>query len=148
MAPLCYGRNAIASLGELTMNHETKQQFTVSHLKDAVFEPGLRAYAHYRDLGIALATSGAAVAHVIRLIPPCDPKEVSIPHRHGVEFQMVYVLKGWLVSEFEDQGAVRMEVGSCWLQPSGMRHAVLDYSDDCEILEIVMPANFSTENLN
>jgi hypothetical protein len=25
---------------------------------------------------------------------------------------------------------------------------VLDYSDDCEILEIVMPANFSTENLD
>jgi len=40
----------------MTMNHEIKQQFTVSHLKDAVFEPGLRAYAHYRDLGIALAT--------------------------------------------------------------------------------------------
>jgi hypothetical protein len=128
------------------MNHETKQYFTVSHLKDAVFEPGLRAYAHYRDLGIAPATSGAAVAHVIRLVPPCDPREVSIPHRHGVEFQMVYVLKGWLVSEFEGQGAVRMEVGSCWLQPSGIRHAVLDYSDDCEILEIVMPADFSTEN--
>jgi Cupin domain len=129
------------------MNHETKQSFTVSHLKDAVFEPGLRAYAHYRDLGIALATSGAAVASVIRLIPPCDPKEVSIPHRHGVEFQMVYLLKGWLVSEFEGEGAVRMEVGSCWLQPNGIRHAVLDYSDDCELLEIVMPANFSTENL-
>jgi hypothetical protein len=130
------------------MNHETKQHFTVSHLKDAVFEPGLRDYAHYRDLGIALATSGAAVAHVIRLIPPCDPKEVSIPHRHGVEFQMVYVLKGWLVSEFEGRGAIQMDVGSCWLQPSGIRHAVLDYSDDCEILEIVMPANFSTENLD
>jgi hypothetical protein len=129
------------------MNHETKQHFTVSHLRDAVFEPGLRAYAHYRDLGIALATSGAAVANVIRLIPPCDPKEVSIPHRHGVEFQMVYVLRGWLVSEFEGQGAIRMDVGSCWLQPSGIRHAVLDYSDDCEILEIVMPANFGTENL-
>ena len=129
------------------MNHETKQHLTVSHLDGAVFEPGLRTYAHYRDLGIALATSGAAVAHVIRLIPPCDPKEVSIPHRHGVEFQMVYVLKGWLISEFEGQGAIRMEVGSCWLQPSGIRHAVLNYSDDCEILEIVMPANFSTENL-
>jgi hypothetical protein len=60
---------------------------------------------------------------------------------------MVYVLKGWLVSEFEGQGAIQMDVGSCWLQPSGIRHAVLDYSDYCEILEIVMPANFSTENL-
>jgi quercetin dioxygenase-like cupin family protein len=60
---------------------------------------------------------------------------------------MVYVLKGWLVSEFEGKGAIRMETGSCWLQPNGIRHAVLDYSDDCEILEIVMPANFDTENL-
>jgi hypothetical protein len=144
---MAHWAGAPANLKETTMNQETKHQFSVSHLKDATFEPGLRAYAHYRDLGIALATSGAAVAHVIRLIPPCDPKEVSIPHRHGVEFQMVYLLKGWLVSEFEGQGAIRMETGSCWLQPSGIRHAVLDYSDDCEILEIVMPANFDTENL-
>lgn len=121
--------------------------FTVSHLQDAEFKPGLRAYAHYRDLGIAEATAGAAVAHVIRLLGPCDAREVAIHHRHDAEFQMVYVLKGWLISEFEGQGAIRMEVGSSWLQPKGIRHAVLDYSDDCEILEIVMPADFSTENV-
>jgi len=38
---------------------------------------------------------GLAQAHVIRLIGPCNPAEVSKLHYHDVEFQMVYVLKGW-----------------------------------------------------
>jgi hypothetical protein len=35
----------------------------------------------------------------------------------------------------------------CWLQPSGIRHTVLDYSADCEVLEIVVPADFKAEEL-
>jgi mannose-6-phosphate isomerase-like protein (cupin superfamily) len=120
-----------------------KHKFVASHLDDAKFEPGLRAYAHYRDLGIAGATGGLAQAHVIRLIPPCDPAEVSKRHYHEVDFQMVYVLKGWIKGEYEGE-VVTMREGSCWLQPSGIRHTVLDYSDDCELLEIILPAEFDT----
>jgi mannose-6-phosphate isomerase-like protein (cupin superfamily) len=120
-----------------------KHKFVASHRDDAKFEPGLRAYAHYRDLGIAGATGGLAQAHVIRLIPPCDPAEVSKRHYHEVDFQMVYVLKGWIKGEYEGE-VVTMREGSCWLQPSGIRHTVLDYSDDCELLEIILPAEFDT----
>jgi mannose-6-phosphate isomerase-like protein (cupin superfamily) len=120
-----------------------KHKFVASHLEDSKFEPGLRAYAHYRDLGIAAATGGLAQAHVIRLIPPCDPAEVSKRHYHEVDFQMVYVLKGWMKGEYEGE-VVTMREGSCWLQPSGIKHTVLDYSDDCELLEIILPAEFDT----
>ena len=123
-----------------------KHKFVASHLADAKFEPGLRAYAHYRDLGIAPATGGLAQAHVIRLIPPCDPAEVSKRHYHEVDFQMVYVLKGWMKGEYEGE-VVTMREGSCWLQPSGIKHTVLDYSDDCELLEIILPADFGTVEL-
>src|SRR6267143_4502836 len=54
-----------------------KQRFVVSHHREEDFEIGLRAYAQYRDLGIAKATRGMVRAHVIRFVPPCDPKEVS-----------------------------------------------------------------------
>ena len=88
-----------------------------------------------------------AVAHVVRLKGPCDPKVVSKLHRHEAEFQMNYVLKGSITSEFEGYGAHTMKAGDAWLQPQGIRHKVLDYSDDCELLEVVMPANFKTVDL-
>jgi hypothetical protein len=124
-----------------------KQTFVASHHAPGAFEEGLRRYAQYRDLGIAAATNGLARAHVIKMIPPCDPAEVSKRHYHDVEFQMVYVLKGWIKSEFEGEGTVTMREGSCWLQPPKIKHAVLDYSEDCELLEIILPADFATVEL-
>lgn len=125
------------------------QRFAVSHYKEADFKrDGLRPYAMYRDLGFAAATSGLAQAHVIRLIPPCDPKEVAKLHYHDVDFQMVYVLKGWMKNEFEGQGVQFMRAGSSWIQPPGVKHKVLDYSDDCEVLEIILPAEFDTVTLD
>jgi len=123
------------------------QTFTVSHLDEADFkQDGLRAYAHYRDLGIAQATGGLAQAHVIRLIAPCTD-EVRKRHIHDVELQLVYVLKGWVRNEFEGHGEQLMQAGSCWLQPPKIKHTVLDYSDDCELLEIIVPSEFATTEL-
>ena len=120
------------------------QRFTVSHLNEADFKTeGLRPYAQYRDLGIAAATGGLCQAHVIRLVPPVTD-EVRKRHLHETELQMIYVLKGWVKNEFEGQGEQLMRQGSCWLQPPGIKHTVLDYSDDCEVLEIIIPADFKT----
>jgi cupin domain len=121
-----------------------KQVFVANHFKPGDFKKGLRSYAQYRDLGIAAATKGLAVAHVIKLIPPCVPAEVSKRHYHDVDFQMIYVLKGWMKGEYEGAGVVTMHEGSCWLQPPRIKHTVLDYSDDCELLEIILPADFET----
>ena len=123
------------------------QVFTVSHLNEADFKAdGLRPYARYRDLGIAAATAGLCQAHVIRMVPPCT-EEVRKRHVHQTELQLVYVLKGWMKNEFEGHGEQMMSAGSCWLQPSGIKHTVLDYSPDCELLEIIVPADFKTEEL-
>ena len=121
-----------------------KQKFAFSHHRDEDFDAGLRTYAKYRDLGIAPATGGMVQAHVIRFVPPFKPEEVAIPHYHEVDFQMVYVLKGWIRSEFEGEGAHTFTAGSCWIQPPKIKHTVLGYSDDCEVLEIVLPADFDT----
>jgi hypothetical protein len=124
-----------------------KQSFVASHLGEEDFQSGLRSYAQYRDLGIADATAGMVQAHVIRFIPPCRPEEVSKLHYHDVDFQMVYVLKGWIKTEFDGQGAMVMRTGSSWIQPPRIEHKVLDYSDDCEVLEIILPADFKTVEL-
>ncbi|MGB8636512.1 MAG: cupin domain-containing protein [Pseudolabrys sp.] len=124
------------------------QRFVFSHHREEDFDQGLRPYSAYRDLGIAPATSGMVQAHVIRMTKPFNAEEVAIPHYHDVDFQMVYVLKGWFRSEFEGQGARTFHAGSCWIQPPKIRHTVLGYSDDCELLEIVLPANFETVTLS
>ena len=123
-----------------------RQRFTVSHLLDSDFVGGLRGYARYRDLGIAAATGGRVQAHVIRMIPPVTD-EVRKAHYHDVEFQMVYVLKGTMTTDFDGQGPVTMHAGSCWIQPPKIKHTVLDYSADCEVLEIIVPAEFDTVTL-
>ena len=44
-------------------------------------------------LELPRATNGMVRAHVIKMVPPCDPAEVSKRHFHEVDFQMVYVLR-------------------------------------------------------
>jgi hypothetical protein len=141
-------RRAVSAKARLKTEKPRKQSFVASHLDERDFKEGLRSYAKYRDLGMAAATNGLAQAHVIRLIPPCDPAEVSKRHFHDVEFQMIYVLKGWMKGEYEGAGVVTMREGSCWLQPPRIKHTVLDYSDDCELLEIIIPADFDTVTLD
>ncbi len=125
-----------------------KQRVAVSHHREEDFKAdGLRAYAKYRDLGIAEASHGLAQAHVIRLQGPCDPAEVSKLHFHDVEFQMVYVLKGWVRTYMDGQGETLMTEGSAWTQPPKIKHMILDYSDDVELLEVILPAEFKTVEL-
>jgi quercetin dioxygenase-like cupin family protein len=126
-----------------TVTAPAPQRFTFSHAATSHFEAGLRSYARYRDLGFAKATQGKAVAHVIRFEPPCTD-EVRVWHTHDIEFQMVYVLKGWIVTEMDGHKPEKMLVGSSWMQPPKIRHRVVDFSDDCEVLEIVLPAEFET----
>ena len=126
-----------------------KQYIAISHHREEDFKAdGLRAYAHYRDLGIRDATGGLAQAHVIRLIGPCNPEEVSKLHFHDIDFQMVYVLKGWVKTYLEGQGETLMREGSAWTQPPKIRHMILDYSDDVELLEVILPAEFKTVELS
>ena len=75
------------------MEHAFK--FSVSHAASSRFEnDGLRPFFQYRDLGIRDATNGLVLAHVIRAKPGthAEPER----HHHEVQFQLVYVLKGWV----------------------------------------------------
>ena len=123
----------------------TTANFTATHAAGAPFERGLRSFFEYRDLGIKQATAGQVDAHVIRAAAGADFS--SQPHFHQTTFQMVYVLKGWIEFEYEDQGVVRLQAGSCVYQPPGIRHRELGHSEDVEMLEIVMPGDFKTEEV-
>jgi len=118
-------------------------RFSVSHRKKAKFaRRGLRSYFEYRDLGIKRATRGAVVAHVIRARPGKAPHGEW--HAHDCEVQFVYVLKGWVLFEYEDIGKVKMKAGSCFYQPPKILHRELGHSRDLEMIEVVSPAKFRT----
>jgi mannose-6-phosphate isomerase-like protein (cupin superfamily) len=120
-----------------------KGAFHVSHERDAKWDEGLREHFAYRDLGMVGPTGGRVRAHVIRPVgAPRVPG--SDLHCHALDFQMVYVLKGWARVDFEGVGEVRFEEGSCMYQQPGIHHRVLEYSDDYTVIEITMPADFET----
>jgi quercetin dioxygenase-like cupin family protein len=121
-------------------------RFSVNHLRGSRFEKrGLRSYFEYRDLGIKRATKGKVVAHVIRARPGKAPHGEW--HYHDVNVQFVYVLKGWVLFEYEGVGKVMMKAGSCFYQPPRIRHRELKHSRDVEMLEIVAPAKFKTKSV-
>ena len=101
---------------------------TKSFKKKAKWKPGLRPYFEYRDLGIVKATKGKVLAHVLRAKSPCNGP--SGYHSHDLEFQMNYVLNGWVRVEFEDEGELIFKAGDSWYQPPNIRHEVTEYSED------------------
>ncbi len=118
-------------------------RFSVRHLKGAKFaRRGLRSYFEYRDLGIRRATRGSVLAHVIRARAGSAPHGEW--HAHDCKLQFVYVLKGWVLFEYEGVGRVKMKAGSCFYQPPRIRHRELGHSRDLELIEIVAPARFRT----
>ena len=114
----------------------------VNHVADAKFDGGLRAFFEYRSLGVPEATAGKMGAHVIRGAPGEGAKPEW--HVHELDFQFVYVLKGWVEFEYEDIGFVRLEAGSTVMQPPLVRHREVRHSDDVEMLEVTSPAEFVT----
>jgi mannose-6-phosphate isomerase-like protein (cupin superfamily) len=125
---------------------EPKQIFSASLAKDAVYRTGLRSFMEYRDLGIEGATHGRFRAHVIRIKRDAGTHELHTTglHKHECDFQMFYVLKGWIKFVYENEGEHTFHAGDCVLQPPGIVHNELDCSDDVEILEIYSPAVHET----
>lgn len=119
-----------------------------SHVKaqeNEFIEGGLRDFFTYRDLGIADATSGKVIAHLVRANRA--PEVGTGWHVHGADFHIVYMLKGWAKFMYEDTETL-VAAGDCVHQRPGMRHFLFDYSADMEYLEVVGPAEFTSIDVN
>lgn len=102
---------------------------------------GLRDFFLYRDLGVAAATGGKVVAHLVKANLP--PEQGTGWHYHVAEFQIVIMMKGWARFMYGDTDTL-VEAGDCVHQQPGLTHYLFDYSPDMEYLEIVCPADFAT----
>ncbi len=121
-----------------------KTQTRFSHVKPADTAwrgEGLRDFFLYKDLGVAEATNGQVIAHLVKANEA--PEKGTGWHRHEAAFQLVYMVKGWARFMYGDQETL-VEAGDMVHQKPGIVHYLFDYSPDMEYLEIVSPADFGT----
>ncbi|MGH6945183.1 MAG: cupin domain-containing protein [Geminicoccaceae bacterium] len=116
--------------------------FNIASAKGAEWKIGLRPHFEYRDLGIEAATGGKVLAQIIRARMASEGPGDN--HKHLLDFQMVYILRGWMRTRFAGVGERTLEAGDCLYQQPGIHHQVLDYADDLELIEITIPADFET----
>ena len=103
---------------------------------------GPRGYFRYRDLGVAAATDRRIHIHVVR-----STKAISGGtgwHSHSMG-QLFYVLRGWADLAVERQPAVKMVAGDAMCIAKGMKHNVPAFSEDYLVLEMCIPADYSTD---
>jgi len=93
--------------------------------------------------GIASATAGQVICHLVKANPEMPPEDGTGWHRHECDFQIVIMTKGWARFMYEDKPTL-VQAGDVVHQRPGIVHYLYDYSPDMEYLEVVGPADFTT----
>lgn len=115
----------------------TQQALAVDHEQGGSWKGG-RAGMRYRDL-IPGRHGGAYIASHIH-VPDGGPVPDYV-HFHDVVHQLIFCHRGWVRVVYEDQGEpFVLRPGDCVLQPPGIRHRVLEASDDLFVVEVGCPA--------
>jgi quercetin dioxygenase-like cupin family protein len=91
----------------------------------------------YRDSGIGAATDGLAGARVARPAGHDDDRWLSL----DTEFAQLVVLRGSVTFEAEGHPPEILCEGSAVAIPGRVRHRLLAPSDDCELLDVTLPAS-------
>ena len=120
----------------------TSTKFSHVHPEDTDWRSdGLRDFFLYKDLGIADATNGKVIAHLVKANHA--PETGTGWHRHEADFQIVIMTKGWARFMYEDKETL-VKAGDCVHQRPGVRHYRFEYSPDMEYLGVVSPADFKS----
>ena len=126
------------------------QKFIVNYAVNAKYQDGLRDFLEYRDLGISDASNGDYKAHILRVkdnFKGDQEMHTTGFHKHMVDFQMYYVLNGWVKFVYEGEGELTFKKGDCVMAPAAIKHNEISCSDNFEALEILSPAKHETVTL-
>ena len=120
----------------------------IERAADARFDrEGLRADSEYRDLGLAAATGGRLGVKHIRAIGRFE--QPTGWHWHDMHAHFIYVLKGWITFRFDGvEEKVTLRAGDSLSQPAGVPHNVIARSDDFEVIELNVPAEYGTFDIH
>jgi mannose-6-phosphate isomerase-like protein (cupin superfamily) len=127
--------------------HTALSALHVERGERAVFQrEGLRADSEYRDLGLAAATGGKLGVKHIRAIARFE--QPTGWHWHDMHAHFIYVLRGWITFGFAGvDEQLTLRAGDSLSQPAGVPHNVIARSEDFEVLELNVPAEYGTFDL-
>jgi quercetin dioxygenase-like cupin family protein len=119
------------------------QHFDYTPLDESGFKTrGLRSFMQYRDLGLREATGGLMRAEHIRMGGQTGAKTGW--HCHELDFQFVFVLKGYVRFTTQDGETVTLRPGDCAHLPGLYRHDEFEFGPDFEVIEITAPGDVTT----
>ncbi|MFQ5669102.1 MAG: cupin domain-containing protein [Acidobacteriota bacterium] len=116
------------------------QRFVHHQAAAARWRPWRLAGFECRDTGIAAATDGLAGVQVARRSGAAQPQ---VCH-HDAEFLFVFVLDGTATLRSRQHGTRRLAAGDSFVVPATLPHAVVECSDDVQLLQVALPAAFET----
>ena len=122
---------------EVVADRRWDAQGFVRHVAvDAAWEPWRATGFECRDTGIAAATDGLAAVRVVR---PCPSSSDAHLPPHGGEFLFWYVLSGVAVLRCGGRSE-RLAAGTALAAPADVSFALVDVSEDLELLEVMLPS--------
>ncbi len=117
------------------------QRFVRHVAAEARYEPWRFSGWEHRDTGIGNATAGLAGARVARPIGPMPADPAAIVH--DTEFSQLVVLTGSVTFIAEGAQPVVLGDGDSVAIPGGTRYRLTAPSDECEVLDVTLPAAFA-----
>lgn len=121
------------------------KKVVVSHGDQPEYVLGRRAWVKYRELGVTEGSGGAMRAQVISA-GEGDNKPTGW-HLHRCDMQFLFGLKGAIHIAFSPDHIVTLGEGDAMMIPGGVIHMELGEPTGVEVLEISIPADMGTENV-
>jgi quercetin dioxygenase-like cupin family protein len=116
------------------------QTFCRSEVEEAVWAPWRLPGFEARETGIGAATAGVASVQVARPVNGGHGQVTS----HTSDILFTFVLSGSTALHGEGQGAHALSEGDAYVIPPHLKTALTDCSDDLQLLEVSLPADFAT----
>ena len=115
------------------------QKFCFHQAKSATWSPWRMDGFEFRDSGIGSATGGVASVQVARAV---DGGGGLTSHNSDILF--TFVLEGTMTIDTENQGTHQLIAGDAFVIPPNLPTSFSECSEDLELLEVSLPANFET----
>jgi quercetin dioxygenase-like cupin family protein len=123
----------------------TKPKVILSRASDNKWEnKGLRSFLEYRNLGIEEATDGKFGGSIARALTAKKATDHAALHYHTLGFHITMVLRGWMRTYYDGLGEVILKAGDCVTYGGEVVQSHTEHSDDFEVLQITMPGEFPT----
>jgi mannose-6-phosphate isomerase-like protein (cupin superfamily) len=128
--------------GDIRPDRDFDGQRFVRHIAaGALYESWRVDGWEHRDAGIGAATAGLAGARVARPTAAAEGHWIS----HDTEFALLVVLSGGVTFETEN-GRVRLGDADSVAIPGATPYRLTAPTDDCEVLDVTLPAEFAVSH--